>query len=185
MTIISHPITAEAMAEMSLGEGRHELVRGVLEVRDGPKRPHAFTQGKLIYLIGRYLDEHPIGDVYGPNGIITERAPDTVRFPDISYVSHGRWPEEDKGYLAAAPDLAVEILSPSNSAKEIEGKLGEYLKSGTKLIWVVDTQKQVVHVHGADAKPYTLGRDEILDGGHVLPGFRVAVRLLFRSAYPG
>ncbi|HTD62770.1 MAG TPA: Uma2 family endonuclease [Gemmatimonadaceae bacterium] len=98
----------------------------------------------------------------------------------MSFLTHARakgvrdW---EIPYLA--PDLAVEVLSPSNRAGEMATKIAEYFAKGTRLVWLADPKKRTVAVYAPDALPYILGNGEFLDGGDVLPGFRVAVNRLF------
>jgi Uma2 family endonuclease len=173
--------TAAEYAELDL-EAKTELVRGVIvfEVRDQPKPAHCYTAGEIFYAIRHYLETHPIGLLLPELDCQTERGPDTVRRPDVSFISYARarsLREWEIPYLA--PDLAVEVLSPSNRAGEMATKMAEYFANGTRLVWLADPKKRTVAVHAPDTLPYILGNGEFLDGGDVLPEFRVAVNLLF------
>lgn len=171
--------TAEEFGALNL-DVPCELVRGVLEVREHPHPAHAYTAGQITVAIGIYLKTNPIGVVMADTGYTTERGPDTVRAPDVSFMSFDRLPPDwDKRYSEIAADLAVEVLSESNTRKEIERKITEYFTKGARLVWVADPAKRTVAVHAPDAVPYIVGRLEILDGGDVLPGFRVAVNTFF------
>jgi Uma2 family endonuclease len=110
--------------------------------------------------------------VLARTGYTTERDPDTVRTPDISFISYDRLRD-------VSPALAVEVLSRSDTPREIERKITEYFAKGARLVWIADPAKRTVAVHAPDALPYMLGRHEVLDGGDVLPGFRVAVNTFF------
>lgn len=172
-------MTAEEFGELNL-DVPCELVRGVLEVREHPFPAHAYTAGQITHAIAQYLDAHPIGVVMAETGYTTERRPDTVRAPDLSFVSYDRLPPGwHERYSEIAPDLAVEVLSKSNTAREIEKKIAEYFAKGTRLVWIADPAKRTVAVHVLDARPYMLGRYEMLHGGDVLPGFRVPVNKFF------
>ncbi len=167
---------------MDLDDGKTELVRGVIvfEVRDQPRRPHVYTAGQIGYVIQHYLETHPIGFLWPEMDYQTQRGPDTVRRPDVSFITHARAKGvRDSEIPDLTPDLAVEVLSPSNSAREMATKMAEYFANGTRLVWLADPKKRTVAVHAPDARPYILGNGEFLDGGEVLPGFRVAVNRLF------
>jgi Uma2 family endonuclease len=172
--------TAEEFAEMDPENKLHELVRGVLQVRDSPTKAHGYTAAQVGYAIQRYLETHPIGRVFVEVDYATERGPDTVRRPDVSFVTH----ERDKQMPAwtpadAAPDLAVEVMSPSNRPKEIAQKIAEYFAKDSRLVWIADPNTWTVAVYAPEARPYVARSGEFLDGGDVLPGFRVEVKKLF------
>jgi Uma2 family endonuclease len=104
---------------------------------------------------------------------------DTVRAPDVGFVSKARLPAGlPKGYIPFAPDLAVEVVSPNDKAAEIQTKIGEYLRYGVRLIWVLYPDNQSIVVHTKEGAR-TLTVDDTLDGGDVLPGFSLPVRDLF------
>jgi Uma2 family endonuclease len=84
------------------------------------------------------------------------------------------------GYVPFAPDLAVEVVSSNDEPKEVNEKVAQYLKYGTRLVWVMYTDKQEVKVHVPHQKPRTLKVSDTLDGGDVLPGFKIAVKDIFR-----
>jgi Uma2 family endonuclease len=174
--------TAAEYGALDLDDGKTELVRGIIvyEVRDQPRGAHSYTAGQIGYAIQHYLETHPIGLLLPEWDCQTGRGPDTVRRPDVSYISHARAKgvrDSEIPYLT--PDLAVEVLSPSNRAGEMATKMAEYFANGTRLVWLADPKKRTVAVHAPDARPYILGNGEFLDGGDVLPGFRVAVNRLF------
>lgn len=172
--------TAEEFAEMSLDDRRWELVRGVLQVRDANVSAHGYITAEMAYRIRLFLDTHPIGVVIVEVFYTTERDPDTVRVPDVSFVTHEHFrqmPAWKPGDIMH--DLAIEVLSPSNRPKEITQKVAEYLAKGTRLAWIIDPKTRSVAVFAPDALPYRLGPGEFLDGGDVLPGFRLAVDQIF------
>jgi Uma2 family endonuclease len=174
--------TAEEYEELGEEYEHHELVRGVLvrEVRDSPQGPHGYTAGMLAYFLNQYLETHPIGVVFVEPFYLTERRPDTVRLPDVSYVSYDHLKGKDPWKLNdTVHDIATEIVSPSNRPGEIAQKLAEYLAKGTRLVWVVDPKTRTVVVHAPEAITYVVRSGEFLDAGDVLPEFRVEVKKLF------
>lgn len=109
--------------------------------------------------------------------------PPTVRGPDIAFLAKRRLPPEGVpvGFWPGAPDLAVEIVSPSNRAGEIQEKVLEYLAAGAHLVWVVDPSTQSVATYRSREKIRILTADNTLEGSDVLPGFRLSLSELFGS----
>ena len=121
--------------------------------------------------------------VLGADGMI-RFFPGLLRAPDVSFLARERFPggKMPKGAaLPVAPDLAVEVLSKSNTKTEMERKLREYFAAGTRLVWMVDRKKKVVRVHTAPTVFVTLTAGDSLDGGDVLPGLAIPIRDLFEG----
>ena len=122
-----------------------------------------------------HVDDHGLGEVYGSNrGYITvPDSPATSRMPDVSFVSNARLDQPELAGMLynGAPDLAVEILSDSNTPAEIAQKISEYLNAGGKAIWVIDIDARTLTVHTADAPPRVLTDADNVDGANYLPGF--------------
>jgi Uma2 family endonuclease len=99
--------------------------------------------------------------------------PDNVRSPDVSFVAAGRFPDErwPVGFAALAPDLAVEVLSPSDNSRDVLEKVGEYLNAGTRLVWVIDPETRMATVYRSPMDVRVIGESESLDGEDVVPGF--------------
>jgi Uma2 family endonuclease len=130
---------------------------------------HAFAQrGRL----GRTLIN---------TAFVLARDPDTVRVPDLAFVSHARLPRGglSDSILHDAPDLAIEVLSPSNRAGEVRAKVADYLAANGRAVWVVDPRRRTVAVHVPAQGPRKLTEEDELEGGEVLPGFRLPVCDLF------
>jgi Uma2 family endonuclease len=110
------------------------------------------------------------------------RDPDVVLMPDVSFVRADRLPQHEarEGVMPLAPDLAVEILSPSNRAREMAQKVELYQRAGVRLVWMVQPRRRAVTVYPLGAEQHTLDETETLDGGDVLPGFQMSVADLFR-----
>lgn len=110
-----------------------------------------------------------------------EQNPDTLRQPDVAFVRAGRLPplEQRRSYSPVVPDLAVEIRSPSNTARELAAKVADYLRSGVRLVWVVELDTQTVTVHTPDTAAITLSAHDEITGGAVLPAFRCLVAAFF------
>ena len=164
---------------------RYELVKGVLVELMVASDEHEET----VMLVGHQMLGHVrpqgLGKVYGSNrGYVTgPDSPATSRMPDVSFVSNGRLQPDILGALYdGAPDLAVEILSESNTPAEIARKIAEYLNAGGKAVWVIDIDARALTVHTSAAPPLTLTDADTVDGGDYLPGFACAVADLLPAA---
>ena len=147
----------------------------------GPR--HGEVAGEIYLLLRAYLRSNPIGRAYTDVGFILARDPDVVRGPDVAFVRNDRLPppdERDK-YFPFAPDLAVEVVSPNDRAGDTLDKVIEYLDAGTRLVWVAHPSRRVVNVYHADRTARLLASGDDLDGGDVLPGFRVTVADIFQQ----
>jgi Uma2 family endonuclease len=176
-------VTAEEFAGMEDGpDFTLELVRGVIEKMPRAKRPHGRIMSKIDRLLGAFVEAGRLGEVVvGDTGFLISRDPDTVRGPDVAFVSSARLRTvaDPDDWFPFGADLAVEITSPTDRPGRIEEKVADWLGAGTVLVWQVDPATRTVTVHRAGRPARTLTADEELDGGEVLPGFRVRVAELF------
>jgi Uma2 family endonuclease len=179
-------MTAEEMLALP-DEVRAELVDGVLVMVPPAGGEHGWINIRLIGMLYPWVTERGLGELFDSStAFILRRSPDLVRAPDVAFVSAARVPRPiPKGGLELAPDLAVEVLSPSNTAGEINRKLGDYFGHGTSAVWIVDPEHRTVTVYAPPAAPRLLREDETLDGGEVLPGFETPVAALFAGLGPG
>jgi len=165
-------------------EGRlYELVEGVLV-----EKAMGFSESGLGLLVAHFilnfLEGHDLGYLAGADGIL-RLAPGLVRIPDVCFVTWQRLggkrpPEEPIPDLV--PDLAVEVLSKSNTRREMERKLAEYFAVGVRLVWLIDPKLRTVEVYTSSDDCIVLRDKDTLDGGDVLPGFRLPLRKLFDRA---
>ncbi len=134
-----------------------------------------------IFAIKLFLKSNPIGRVVVESGVITDRKPDTVRGPDVSFYSKERLPldKEVIGWHDQAPDLCVEVVSPSNSLKQLKAKAKEYLFAGVRIVWIIDPEDRTVTIITEPLESRTLEAEAMLDGGNVLRGFSCKVADLF------
>jgi Uma2 family endonuclease len=172
--------TAEELAQMP--DNKHmELVEGVVVEMTASVDKHGVLSNEIGYLLTDYIKRHHIQGyvtVEG-SGYILFRNPDTVRMPDVGFISKGRVPGKLTGaYFPAAPNLVVEIVSENDSATEVQKKVMEYLRAGTHLIWVFYPKMKSVVVHTPNGS-HTVDADGALDGAPVLPGFNLSVREVF------
>ena len=167
-----------------LSDVKAELVRGELRVTPPAAGPHGRVATNLVALLSAYLKGSGLGWVYADGvGYQLLELPRTVRSPDASFVRADRLPKEGigPGFLKLAPDLAVEVLSPTESASELEEKLDDYRACGTPLIWVVDPVRRTVMIVASDSAVRWLREADTLDGGEVVPGFSCGVAELFEG----
>jgi Uma2 family endonuclease len=160
----------------------YELVDGTL-VEKAMEFLESSLGAELIYRLHEFLEVKPLGEVVGADGMM-QISPNLLRIPDVAFVSTerfpgGRLPTEQVPEIV--PDLAVEVLSPSNTAGEMRRKLEEYFRAGVRLVWFVDRIDRTVTVYTAPNASETLGEGDTLDGGAVLPGFGLPLTKLFRK----
>jgi Uma2 family endonuclease len=157
-----------------------ELVDGTLV-----EKPMGFLESclasELIRLLGNFVAERDLGIVSAPDGTL-RLMPGLVRMPDVAFISWTQLPDRKypkEPIASLIPELVVEVLSESNTRGEMKRKLGEYFSTGTQLVWIVDPIKRTVDVHTAPDRFTRLEEDEPLDGGTLLPGFRLPLERLF------
>lgn len=155
---------------------QQELVRGVIVTMPPPGGMHGISCLKVARKVGNFVDENNRGTVTSNDtGFITSRDPDSVRGPDVAFWSKERLPHIPVGYMDVAPDLAVEVLSPSNTSKQIREKLIEYFARGVRAVWVVAPEDRTVTVYRSPEEGRLLHENAILTGDDVLPGFSCRV----------
>ena len=172
-----------ALSSRLAAEGkRTELVRGDLVVMAPAGGRHGHVAHRLSLLIGNHVPEGNLGRVFAAEtGFLLHRNPDTVRAPDVAFVAAERLGdgEPPPGFLEMAPDLAVEVASPSDSPSAVRGKVRDWLEAGTRLVWVAYPDSRSVTVHSQVGQPEELSETDMLSGAPALPEFAVAVRDLF------
>jgi Uma2 family endonuclease len=166
--------TEDLLALPDDGEHEYELVRGRLVPMPPPDWRSSAVAANIMIEIGAFVKQHKLGVCLGADGgFILERNPDTVRIPDCSFVRAERVQREApaRGIWPAAPDLAVEVLSPTNRFTEIAEKVEDYLQSGALLVWVIDPGARVAFVYAPNRPVSRVGESGALFGEDVLPGF--------------
>jgi Uma2 family endonuclease len=141
----------------------------------------------LIFFLELFLDEHPVGGVLDGAGFLRLRV-GRVRAPDVSFIRWAQMPNREfpqEPIASLIPDIAVEILSESNTEKEMDQKLREYFEAGTRLVWYVDPQAQTVRVYSSPRRSRLLTENDTLEGGKVLPGFSLSIKKWFQRARRG
>lgn len=163
----------------------YELVDGVL-VEKVMGFKEAVLATWLGYLLQDFLNRKDLGILAGADGTV-RLMPGLVRIPDISFVRWERLPGRklpDEPIPDLAPDLAIEVLSASNSPSEMARKLRDYFLSGVRLVWFIDPQTRTAEVYTAPDAKIVLTEDDTLDGGDVLPGLALPLRRVFERLPP-
>lgn len=176
-------LTIEAFERLPDDGTRCELVRGRV-VREPPAGyEHGRLANRILYLLTRFAEEHGLGEILASEtGFVLFEDPPTVRGPDAAFVAAGRVPfPAPPGFGRLAPDLAVEIVSPSNTFAEIQAKVMDYLDAGSRLVWEFDPGTRSVTVYRSREEIRILVGDDELDGEDVLPGFRLGLSEIFGS----
>ena len=172
-----------ALSSRLAAEGkRTELVRGDLVVMAPAGGRHGHVAHRLSLFVGNHVLEGDLGRVFAAEtGFLLRRAPDTVRAPDVAFVAADRLggAEPPPGFLEMHPDLAVEVVSPSDSPAAVRAKVQDWLEAGTRLVWVAYPDSRSVTVHSQTGQPEELSETDVLSGAPALPEFSVAVRDLF------
>ena len=174
-------LTTDDLLQMST-MGRAELIRGELVKMTPSGGEHGISTVTIGSLLLNFVKPRNLGRVFGAEtGIIISRDPDTVRAADVAYMSNERLAqvEDLTKFLDVAPDLVVEVVSPTDRWSEVEEKVAEYLGIGVRLVWVLNPRARSVHIYRPSGEVRRIGEGDTLDGEDVLPGFAVAVKELF------
>jgi Uma2 family endonuclease len=180
-----HPFPGTATVQDVIDTHRREgklceLVHGVLL-----EKVVGFNESSLaVFLAGllnTFVAARNLGVVTEPDGTV-ELLADLVRIPDVAFTSWERLPGRRRPLVPVprvAPNLAVEVLSRSNTPAELAAKRQEYFTAGVQLVWEINLVARTVDVYTAPAQRTTLGANDVLDGGTVLPGFTLPLQQLF------
>lgn len=175
-------LTAEGLLRLHSEGVRGELIRGVLHQTVSTGAEHGKIVVNLSILMGSFIKMGRLGWVIASDaGVRLERNPDTVREPDIAFISAEKMPLETRvpGYVEVVPDLVVEIISPNDRPVAAYDKAQMWLRFGVRLVLLVDPDARTVTVLPQDAPAQTLTDTDTLDGGDVLPGFTCPVQDIF------
>ncbi len=183
MATITSLLTAEQYAVLPDSfDGPTELIKGEL-VTMSPARPrHGEICMRIVYLLTKFLEVTPLGRVVcNDSGMVTERGPDTVRGPDVSYYSYKRVPKGPlpDGLLNVAPELVFEVRSPNDRWSELHTKVAEYLNANVLAVCVLDDETRTAHLYFADRKPQVLSAEDEFTLPDILGDFRVTIRQFF------
>lgn len=154
-----------------------QLIGGKIVEKAGNFIPSQIA-GWILTFINMYLLKNPIGYVTGADGSYV-LSPDHEFMPDVGYISKESLPERPSRQVLRQPDLAVEVKSPTDSKRQTRLKAEDYLRFGTKLVWLVFPDEQRVEVYELDQDVVEIGINGVLDSGDLLPAFKLPVRDIF------
>jgi Uma2 family endonuclease len=175
-------VTAEELLHMPRGHHRYELIHGVLNKMPPAGHYHGKQVVRVTAPLAVHVRSNDLGSVYAAEtGYKLASDPDHVRAPDVSYVSRERLElmGETEGYWPGAPDLAVEVISPSDRYADVEEKVSEWLNAGAHMVIVVNPRSRTVRVHRSHTETIDLTENDVLDGDDVVPGWRLPVTDIF------
>jgi Uma2 family endonuclease len=175
--------TAEDLLEMEDDGCRHELIRGELITMPPTNDEHSDLMLHLSALLWNYQNSHPeVRSFAGDPGFMLARDPDILLGPDFATIRTDRLPADfpRRTFFDIVPDLVIEIVSPSERVGQISAKVDAYLNAGVRLIWLINPMCRNVTIHSPDQHTHILEGNDALDGGDVLPEFRLPLGELFR-----
>lgn len=165
----------ESLYEVVNGQHVELLPMGALE---------CWIAGRLLVVLEPFCDAHDLGMAFVETLFLLTGNGDLQRRPDVAFVSYDRWPKDrpipSAAPWAVVPDLAVEVVSPSNTFVEISAKIREYFQAGCRSVWVIVPTERQVQVYRAPTEIHCFGRDQVLRDEAVLPGFELPLEHLFR-----
>jgi Uma2 family endonuclease len=182
MSIALRTMTADELLRMPEDGYRYELIEGELYQMAPPGSQHGFIGNNLSWRLSQYVESNKLGTVMAAEtGFLIAHDPDTVRAPDIAFVSQEQLARcgIPAGYFPEAPVLAVEVVSPDDTAEEVDAKIRCWLDAGTKLAWVVYPRGRTVTVYRSLDDIHVLTEKDQLTGDPVVPGFACAIADLF------
>jgi Uma2 family endonuclease len=183
VTLIKTLVTADDLYTMPDHGGRNELVKGEIVPMSPASTKHGQLAFRLAFKVGLFVAENKLGEVYAAEtGFTISQNPDTVRAPDVAFVTGSRLPEEGipaSGFWAIAPDLVAEVVSPNDRMSDVQDKMTDYLNAGVRLVWLVDPKTRTVTAYQSFKDVQILIEWDVLEGGDVLPGFQLALADLF------
>lgn len=182
-------MTAEEFAALPTGRGtRYELVEGKVREMAAAGFLHGMTVSQTNVVLGVFVAPRDLGALVGAEtGFRVQHDPDVVYAPDVAFVAGDRLPppSEQAGFLPLAPDFVVEVVSPSDRRREVRAKVADWLRYGTRVVWVLNPTSRAAEAWRADGPVEIRRSDEEIDAEPVLPGFRCFVRDLFPKNLEG
>jgi Uma2 family endonuclease len=171
-------MTAEDLLDLPDDGNQYELSEGELIVMSPASYWSSMVAAAILSRIRQFVLANRLGIVAGADGgMILRRGPDTLRAPDVSFVRRDRVPPgiARGGFIPVAPDLAVEVLSPSDRFSQVNRKIRDYFAAGTRLVWVIDPDDRTAMVYHPDRPVEIVAPEGALDGEDILAGFSLSL----------
>lgn len=182
MSTTIQPMTADELFLMKDDGFRYDLLKGEMRKLSPAGSEHGAIIVRLTVALGQYVEENDLGEVFAAEtGFKLASNPDTVLGPNLAFVSNEKIPPTGipVKFWPGAPDLAVEVISPGNTHREIEEKIEAYLATGVRIVWIISPKNRNVIIHRSNSEPVMLTESDTLDGQDVVPGFRYSIAKLF------
>lgn len=178
--VTTKAITADELEQMDLGDGRYELIHGELVEMTPAGGEHGAVGMDFGAHVWNFVRERRLGKVYNADTGF-RLGPKLILVPDVAFVRADRVPpaSEHRKILRFAPDLVVEVASPTDRPGAIAAKIADWLDAGVRLLWLVHPPARTVTVYAPGRPERVLREGDVIDGEDVLPGFRLAVAELF------
>jgi Uma2 family endonuclease len=173
-------MTAEELIALPKDGFRYELRAGELHKRMPAGEEHGLTSMAFGWRLAQFVGEHDLGRVYAAEtGFKLAVNPDTVLAPDVAFVRKGKLTQVQKGFSNVVPDLAVEVVSPSDVYTEVEDKVKEWLEFGVTVVVVVNPRQRTVKVHRSLKDVVVLTEQDVLKLEDILPGWELDIKAIF------
>ena len=182
MSTTIQPVTAEELLRMPDDGFRYELLRGELKKMSPAGNKHGYIIMNVATPLDTFVKKNVLGRVYGAGtGFLISSDPDTVRAPDVTFVSQAKLNKmgDIDGFLPCAPDLVVEVLSPSDSYSEVEESILDFLAAGSRMVLVVNPLTRSVTAYRSLTNITAIFEGDVLQGGDVVPGWSIAIKDIF------
>ena len=179
VTASDHLVTATDLAILPEDGHRYELVRGCLVRDQAPGFEHSTIVANLCYHLKAWSLQSKTGVVGSDGGFKLQSDPDTVRAPDVAFISHERLPVKPTGFMDGAPDLAVEVVSPNDRMGDVLDKVRDYFDAGVWQVWVVVPTNRTVMIHRSLQDATVLNENDIIAGDGILSGLELPVADIF------
>ena len=175
-------VTAEDLLARPKDGYRYELIHGELVKMPPSGQQHGELAAAVLVSLGQHVSAHQLGKTYAAEtGFKLASNPDHVRAPDVAFISRARLERtgSNEGFWPGAPDLVVEVVSPSDTYAEVEDKVFDWLEAGCHMVVVVNARKRAVTVYRSLSQVAVLGINDVLEGGDVVPGWQLPISELF------
>ncbi|MBI3977051.1 MAG: Uma2 family endonuclease [Chloroflexi bacterium] len=175
-------LTADDLIHLPEDGKHYELVEGELLEMVPPGGEHGYVAAEVLYRLRAFVEQHRLGGrvFAAETGFRIRRNPDTVRAPDVAYVAEARLAQARvAGYPDLAPDLVVEVVSPGDTAADVQAKVEAWLRAGTQLVWVLYPGTRSAVAYQPDGEARVLHETDMLPGEPVLPGFSCRLAEVF------